>query len=216
MKNKSTNNVKTPSTVNDVLVALALTTIIILFFIVVYHYFGGSKKLDTNITSFFGAILAFSGMLTKQYFFKETIDYLAKWFQIEKLIDDINSDTEPVGVELKRLEQELSEQSTQAASYAAYVKRELKIIPLIPILLVFLYGAALIACDSVLFRAICLSLMLFLVSYLAKATISSNNLAIEKPILEEMIIELQDLHQLINKDHTEQTGPVDALPKKSS
>lgn len=199
LKNRSENKRKIPSTIVDLLVALAITVVIILFFFVVYHYFGGSKKLDTNITSFFGAILAFSGLMTKQYLYKETIDYLTKWFKVEELMDEIIASTNTENNEFKKLERELSEQNNLAASYANYVKRELRIVPLIPILLVFLYGSALIACDSVLFRSICLGLMLFLVAYLAKATISANNLAIEKFNLDKMIIELQELYEVIKR-----------------
>ena len=90
-----------------------------------------------------------------------------------------------------------------AKFYANYVKRELRLIPLVPIILVVLYGAALIACGSILFRMICLGLMLLFVTYLAKATISSNNLAIDRPDLEETINELEELSQIIENKRTE-------------
>ena len=90
--------------------------------------------------------------------------------------------------------------------YVGYVKRELQFIPVVPILLVFLYGSALIACESSVFRLICLGLMLLLVSYIAKATISSNNLAIERPELEQMNNELNDILTMLRNDKTLKNG----------
>lgn len=186
--------------------AFLATVIIVLFFSVVHYYFGGTKKLDTNITSFFGAMLALSGLMTKQYLFKETIDYLSKWIQIEKLIDEILINAKSKKYELKEIENELAKHNNLAASYGDYVKRELRLIPIIPVLLVVLYGAALIACNSVLFRSISLGFMLFLVSYLAKATISSNNLAIVKTDLDVMLHELGALLDNIKEVNSTEPG----------
>ena len=202
LKSKKDNKIKIPSTLKDVMVAVVFTIFIIFILFIVYYFFGGSKKIDTNITSFFGAILAFSGLMTKQYLFKDTIDYLIKWVRLEKLLEDILVRSE-FHSEMKAIVSDLSEQNNLAKYYANYVKRELRIIPLVPIILVVLYGAALIACGSILFRMICLGLMLLFVTYLAKATISSNNLAIERPDLEETISELERLSQMIEKKHTE-------------
>ena len=199
LKSRKDNKIKIPSTFMDVIVAIVFTIFIIFILITVYYFFGGSKKIDTNITSFFGAILAFSGLMTKQYLFKETIDYLTKWIRLEKLIDDILVNSESQDVEIKNIVNDLADQNNLAGSYANYIKRELRIIPVVPIILVVLYGAALIACDSILFRSICLGLMLLFVTFLAKATISSNNLAIERPDLEQTIRELEELLLMIKK-----------------
>lgn len=203
LKSRKDNKIKIPSTFKDVIVAVVFTIFIIFILFIVYYFFGGSKKIDTNITSFFGAILAFSGLMTKQYLFKETIDYLIKWVRLEKLLEDILVSSESHDAEVKAIVSDLSEQNNLANYYANYVKRELRIIPLVPIILVVLYGAALIAYGSILFQMICLGLMLLFVTYLAKATISSNNLAIGRPDLEETISELERLSQMIQKKHTE-------------
>jgi hypothetical protein len=137
--------------------------------------------------------------VSKQYLFKETIDCLINWIQIEKTLDEIITLTNDSDIKFKKIKGELIERKKLSSSYSLYVKRELRIIPIIPILLVSFYGAALLACDSVLFRSICLGLMLFFVSYLAKATVSSNNLAIEKPDTEELLSELRDLKESIVK-----------------
>ena len=202
LKSKKDNEIRIPSTFKDVIISVFFTIFIIFILCIVYHCFGGSKKIDTNITSFFGAILAFSGLMTKQYLYKETIDYLIKWIRLENLLDDILVRSESQDDEIKTIVNELAKQNNLAKSYANYVKIELRIIPLVPIILVVLYGAALVACESILFRMICLGLMLLLVTYLAKATISSNNLAIERPDLEETISELEELSQLIGKKTT--------------
>lgn len=107
---------------------------------------------------------------------------------------------------MKEIENELAAHNNLAASYGDYVKRELRLIPIISVLLVVMYGTALIACNSVLLRSISLGFMLFLVSYLAKATISSNNLAIEKTDLDEMLHELSGLLDNIKEVNSTEQG----------
>ncbi|RJQ24374.1 hypothetical protein C4565_09915 [Candidatus Parcubacteria bacterium] len=196
--------VKLPSILKDLAVSLLVTIFIAASYIIVFYFFGGSKKIDTNITAFFGAILAFSGLMTKQYLFKETIDYLLRWIQIGKILDEIIENTNNSDTMLAGIRNDLIEQNKLSSKYSNYVKRELRIIPVIPILLVSCYGAALLASDSIIFRSLCLGLMLFMVSYLAKAALSSNKIAIEKPDIEQLISELTDLKKDILKDGTEQ------------
>ena len=156
--------IKMPSILKDLALSLLVTILIIASYIMVFYFFGGSKKIDTNITAFFGAILAFSGLLTKQYLFKDTIDYLLRWIQIGKILDEIIKNTSDNDTMLVGIRTDLIEQNKLASKYSNYVKRELRIIPVIPILLVSCYGAALLACDSIIFRSICLGLMLFMVA----------------------------------------------------
>ena len=202
MKNKNTN-INLPSTLNDAVGAFIYTIFVICILFVVHHYFGASKIIDTNITSIFGAILALSGLMAKQYLFKETIDYLTKWVKLEKLLEEVLQYSDLQDSQVANLIESLREQSRLANFYASYVKRELRIIPLIPIILVVLYGSALIAAGSVVFRIICMSLMLLFVTYLAKATVSFGNLVIEKPDLDETINELQELVRILNTKGTE-------------
>jgi len=203
LKTNKDKDIKLPSTLKDAVVAFIFTIFIIFVLMTVYYFFGGCQQIDTNITSFFGAILAFSGLMTKQYLFKETIDYLIKWIKLEKLLDDILVYSGSQDSNFKDIIDDMAEQNKLAKFYATYVKRELRIIPLVPIVLVVLYGAALIACGSVVFRMICLGLMLLFVTYLVKATISSNSLAMERPDLEETINDLEELFQIIKKKSTE-------------
>jgi hypothetical protein len=203
VKNKKERIGSLPCTFKDAMTGVLYTILIVCILVAVHYHFGGAKIFDTNITSFFGAILAFSGLMTKQYLFKETIDYLTKWVRLEKLLCDILLQSGSRNRELKVILGDIEKQSRLAKVYSTYIKRELRIIPLVPIILVILYGSALIATASTVFRMICLGLMLFLVTYLAKATISSNNLAIEKPNLEETIAELEDLSRTIEAKHAE-------------
>ncbi|WP_124329213.1 hypothetical protein [Desulfonema ishimotonii] len=81
-----------------------------------------------------------------------------------------------------------------------YIITEIKYIPVIPMILMVLYGAALIACGSFIFTLICLTLMLILVIYLALATISSNNLLLETDNVDEIIGELQEIIDCLQND----------------
>lgn len=118
-------------------------------------------------------------------------------------MDDIIAITDSRNQELVTLKYELSNHKHQSVSYIKYIKRELKFIPFVPILLVSLYGAALIASGSILFRVICLSIMLYFVTYLAKATISSNNLVIEKTNIDQLLTELEELKISLKPKSTE-------------
>jgi hypothetical protein len=140
LKTNKDKDIKLPSTLKDAFVAIILTIFIILVLMTVYYFFGGSKQIDTNMTSFFGAILAFSGLMTKQYLFKETIDYLIKWIKLEKLLDDILVYSGTQNGNFEDIIGDMAEQNKLAEFYATYVKRELKIIPLVPIALVSLSG----------------------------------------------------------------------------
>jgi len=62
-----------------------MTIIIISVLVVVYELFGRSQKIDTKVTSLFGAILALSGLMAKQYLLKENIEYLNKWKKVESM-----------------------------------------------------------------------------------------------------------------------------------
>ena len=196
-------DIKLPSTLKDAVAAFIFAIFIIFVLTTVYFFFGGSQQIGTNITAFFGAILAFSGLMTKQYLFKETIDYLIKWIKLEKLLDDILVYSRSKDGNFKDIIDDMAEQYKMAEFYATYIKRELKIVPLVPIVLIILYGAALIACGSIMFRMICLGLMLLFVTYLVKATISSNSLAMERPDLEGTINDLEELLKIIKKKSTE-------------
>jgi hypothetical protein len=188
-----------PSVKSDIFKSILLSIIIVSFLVVVFQLYGNAQKIDSRMTSLFGAILAFSGLMTKQYLLKENIEYLHKWKKIESIIDEITLHQENQPAHVNEILEKLANQNNTACLYMKYVITEIKIIPVIPLLLVVLYGAALIASESQYFSLTCLSLMLFLVSYLAQATITSNNLAIDTTDVDEIIHEFQEVSTLLNE-----------------
>ena len=187
-----------PSIKSDIFKSILLSAIIISFLVVVFFFYGSSQKIDARMTSLFGAILAFSGLMAKQYLLKENITYLHKWKKVERIIDEITLHQKNLSIDVDKILKQLASQNNTASLYMEYVIKEIKIIPVLPLLLVVLYGAALIASESLYFSLTCLSLMLFIVSYLAQATITSNNLAIDTTDLDETIVEFEEVLTLLN------------------
>ncbi len=190
-------NNSSPNIKKDIFYSTLTTITIVIILFTVYYLFGNSKEIDTNLTFLFGAIIAFSGLMTKQYLLKENINYLEKWREAERLIDDITISCSNLEQDESDIIKKLAEKNNIAFTYMNYVVFEIRSIPVIPLLLVVLYGAAIIASESSTVSITCLILMLFLVSYLAQATITSNNLAIDRSELDSMIKELKDLSIII-------------------
>ncbi|MFA7348583.1 MAG: hypothetical protein WCZ86_12555 [Desulfurivibrionaceae bacterium] len=188
-----------PSITADIFKAILLTIIIVTFLFIVFHLHGNAQKIDSRMTSLFGAILAFSGLMTKQYLLKENISYLHKWKKVEFVINEIILHPKNQQYRVDEILNQLSKQNSTARLYMKYVIDEIKIIPIIPLFLVVLYGAALIASESQYVSLTCLALMLFLVSYLAQATITSNNLAIDTTDVDEIINEFEEALSLLNE-----------------
>lgn len=195
---KKNNNI--PTIKSDLASSAMMTFVIISLLYCVFYFFGNQGTLDTRSTSLFGAILAFSGLMTKQYLLKENIEYLHKWKKVEDLIDSITIQHSSNNIETNNLSQQLLTLNNQASSYMHYIVTEIKAIPIIPLFLVVLYGAAIIASEAQWLSLICLGLMLFLVSYLAQATITSNNLAIDTSDLDETISELEALAKILREN----------------
>ena len=93
---------------------------------------------------------------------------------------------------------DLVSKATKVNSYSDYLRRELLIVPITPIVLIFLYGSALIAECSFTFRIICIFLMVYLVVYLAIAAVTSTRLACEYLDLEKTIIDLEELRRKLD------------------
>lgn len=189
------NRLKMPSIWQDILISILYTIMIVEILLLVYINFGSTKKVDPNVASFYGAILALSGLMAKQYMFREAIDCLKKWIEIEKLLETIKGNSNEKDTNVLELLAKLADQIKLTKKYESYIKTELKIVPMIPIVLVVLYGAALIADESQLISMTCLGLMLLSVTYLAKATISSTSIPISISELEETINLLLDLRK---------------------
>ncbi|MEW6110301.1 MAG: hypothetical protein AB1632_14210 [Nitrospirota bacterium] len=189
-----------PSIKADVAASICISIVVCIVLGGVFYLFGNTQKIDTRITSLFGAILAISGLMTKQYLLKENVTYLHKWKKIEKIIDSISLNDNELPAAARDITNSLLEQNNRANFYMQYIISEIKIIPIIPLLLVVLYGAALIASEAQWFSLTCLAIMLLLVSYLAQATITSNNLAIDTTDLDETIQELEEVLEILNEN----------------
>lgn len=156
----------------------------------VYCAFGGDKPIQESVVPFFGAVLAFSGLMAKRYLYKETIEYLAKWVRVNSLIKIICEQLDKDREIVKDVE-DFNVLKAKAKMYANYIKTELKIVPALPMVLIVLYGSSLFAYGSFVFQAGCLGSMLLVISYLAVAAISSNCLAIDQSDLDEIILKLE-------------------------
>jgi len=196
MMKKQKNSI--PSFNADIFKSILISIIIIEFLIIVFEIFGSAEKVDLKITSLFGAILAFSGLMIKQYLLKENIEYLRKWEKIKLLIDKIILHKNSQLLQDDDIEQ-LVEKKGMVSQYINYVITEIKIVPVIPLLLVIFYGAALIATECLYFSLVCLALMLLLVAYLSLATITSNNLAIDTTEIDETIQDFEEVLTSMNK-----------------
>ena len=187
------NRISIPSVKSDLFSSSILSIVIVCILAVVFHLYGHASKIDSGMTSMFGAILAFSGLMTKQYLLKENIQYLHKWKKIESIINEIISHPSDGSIQTTGISNKLEKQNNLTKKYMEYVVNEIKIIPVIPLLLVVFYGAALIASEAQWFSLTCLAIMIFFVSYLAQATITSNNLAIDTTDLDKTISELEEI-----------------------
>jgi hypothetical protein len=179
----------------DLVVAAVVALVTVGVWAIVFVKFGELSKLDTGLISFLGGLLAISGLLFKHYMLKEVLAYLKSWETMRRLLSEI------ITLSLQQQKEgnphvvQLREQEKLARGYSQYVVRELNLVPLVPLILIFLYGCALLSEGSFIFRATCLFFMIHLVSYLAIAAVSSNKLACSEPDLQEAITELENLRQ---------------------
>jgi hypothetical protein len=179
----------------DMLFAALVASITLGAWVSIYTWFGDSSRLDTGFVTFLGGVLAISGLLFRQYMLKEVLDYLKSWNRMSGLLNIIID----VALVQDRIEdphvKELVAQEKQAHRYSQYVRRELTLVPIVPLILIFLYGCAFLSENSFFIRETCLFLMIHLVAYLAIAAITSTRLACAYPDLEQTIADLEELRR---------------------
>ena len=193
MTEKSKKQGGLPSSAKDAFRALSIAFFVIIIYALVYFAFGNNNQLSNNVTLFIGAILTISGLVTQQYQKEDIIALLTQFSRLNKIIAEITKNDifkEQQSLKIKTL---LKTEYNKTMAYEKYIATELKAIPIIQLSLIIFYGMAMIANESGLFRAICLLIMFSLVSYLAMATITSNNIAIDKHTLD------QELDQIISE-----------------
>jgi hypothetical protein len=186
-----------PSVRRDFIVSMLVTVIIVSGYVIVYEIFGVSEISVSKLTHLFGAILALSGLMFKQYLLKEVIQYFNKFVQVKSKISEITLISNEIENKEKSYVDKFSEYYNTVCCYICYVKFEIKLVPFIPLILVILYGAALIGDASHKFSLSCLCIMIFLVSYLSQATITSNNIAIDQSDLDDVVFELDKVIALL-------------------
>jgi len=177
----------------DLLIAGLAASLTLGAWVSVFTWLGDSSKLDTGFVTFLGGVLTVSGLLFRQYMLKEVLDYLKSWNRMNELLRIIIEVASKQGRAEDTHIKNLVAQETQTQLYSRYVQRELTLIPIVPLVLIYLYGCALLSEKSLLFREMCLFLMVYLVAYLAIAAITSTRLACAHPDLEKTIAELEDL-----------------------
>lgn len=183
------------SILRDLIIAAFVASLILGAWVCVFTWFGDSSKLDTGFVTFLGGVLAVSGLLFRQYMLKEVLDYLKVWDKLSNLLREIIDNASKQGHDENADIKEFIAQETQAHRYSKYILRELTLVPIVPIILIFLYGCALLSDRSLLLREICLFLMIHLVAYLAIAAVTSTRLACAYPDLEKTIADLEELRR---------------------
>lgn len=179
----------------DLLIAAFVASITLGAWVSVFTWFGDSAKLDTGFVTFLGGVLAISGLLFRQYMLKEVLDYLKSWDKMSSTLRVIIEAASRKGHTEDSHIKDLADQESQAKRYSQYLRSELILVPIVPIILIFLYGCALLSDNSLIFREVCLFFMIHLVAYLAIAAVTSTRLACAYPDLEKAIADLEELRR---------------------
>lgn len=191
------------SILHDLIFAAFVASLTLGAWVGVFTWFGDTSKLDTGFVTFLGGVLAVSGLLFRQYMLKEVLDYLKAWDKLSNLLREIIEKASKQGHDQNTHIKDFISQETQAHRYSNYIRSELTLVPIVPIVLIFLYGCALLAEKSLVLREICLFLMILLVAYLAIAAVTSTRLACAYPDLEKTIVDLEGVR-----------GEIDTLGRK--
>lgn len=143
-----------------------------------------------------GSIVAISGLLFRQYMVKEVVEYLNNFNKIVFCISSIIEYAEANKFKSDLMEK-IYKMQIDVLEYVAYMKKELKIVPVVPIMLIFLYGCSVLS-EGVL-RYATLYLMVLCVSYLCVVSISSASIATNIVEINGFVDEYQSLVKEISK-----------------
>jgi len=183
----------------DLLLAALVATGILAVWYGVFCFYGDPNRLNTGFVTFLGGVLTISGLLFRQYMLKEVLDYLKTWERMDALMLDIIKLATHSGKNYNKYVRALSVQQHQTEKYSKYVRRELNLVPVVPLILILLYGCALLSERSLQLRVGSLFSMIFCVAYLAIAALSSTRLASAQPDLFETVAELEELHHQLDQ-----------------
>lgn len=190
------------SILRDLIFAAFVASLTLGAWVGVFTWFGDSSKLDTGFVTFLGGVLAVSGLLFRQYMLKEVLDYLKAWDKLSNLLREIIDNASKQGHDKNIHIKDFISQETLVHRYSKYIQRELALVPMVPIILIFLYGCALLSDNSLILREVCLFLMIHLVAYLAIAAVTSTRLACAYPDLAKTISELEEVGREL-KNHAQ-------------
>src|ERR1035437_8001497 len=132
------------SILRDLIFAAFAASLTLGAWVAVFTWFGDPSKLDTGFVTFLGGVLAVSGLLFRQYMLKEVLDYLKAWDKLSNLLREIIDNASKQDHDENADIKEFIAQETQAHRYSKYIRRELTLVPIVPIILIFLYGCALL------------------------------------------------------------------------
>ena len=183
------------SVIRDLIFATLIASLTLGAWVSVFTLLGDASKVDTGFVTFLGGVLAISGLLFRQYMLKEVLDYLKSWDRMSSILRDLIQMGSKQGYAEDTHIKDLVSQENQAQRYSKYIRHELTLVPIVPIILIFLYGCALLSDNSLVFREGFLFLMIHLVAYLALAAVTSTRLACAFPDLEKTIADLEELRR---------------------
>ena len=181
-------NKKSPSTFKDIRLSLLIAILVASIWLLFYVYTCNGAVFESEVVSFFGAVLAISGIVAPQYQFRETLVYLKEWKSMQALIESILEHKNSLPPKIMK---DLETQKSEVKKYYKYVRTELAIVPYIPLFLVVVYGISLISRDFLIVKLLSLTLMLACIIYLSIASHTSNILSTELDELKEAIQELK-------------------------
>lgn len=189
------DSLPSPSVIRDLLISAFIAILIISGWLIIYFYGGEPSKLNNNSINFIGAVLAVSGLLFRQYMLKEVLDYLKSWDRMSNLLGEIIELSNSIGKDKNNEVAMFKHQKEHADEYGRYVRRELNIVPIVPMLVIFLYGCAMVSEKLLWLRLLFLYGMIHSVSYLMLVALTSSRIACSYPNLDDTIKELETLRE---------------------
>lgn len=184
-----------PSVIRDFLISALISILIISGWVITCIYGGDSSNLNNHSINYIGAVLSVSGLLFRQYMLKEVLDYLKSWERMSNLLGDIIELSYNIGHGEKNEVKLFIHQKEHVDNYNKYVRLELSIVPIVPIIVIFLYGCAMISEKLFWLRLFFLYGMIHCVSYLMLVALTSSRLACSFPSLDDSINELESLRR---------------------
>jgi len=185
----------------DIAISGVLTGLILASWAAVFSLFGEVGAVNDSSVIFTGGILTVSGLLFRQYMLKEVLEYYSVWNNIRELMKSIEERILPSspGHSFRSAEALINQQDL-VRRYCSYLQAELAIIPLVPVVMIFLYGCAMLANKSLQIRIGCLSIMVFFVVYLSVAAVTSSTIACSASEPRQILKDLEEINTNLDRN----------------